>query len=235
MTDALAGLYNSHAPVWRRAAVLAFLCALLAWAASSAHLHALLMDLLEAAQDVIRQHPLAGLLVFVLFAALSAMLAFVPAALLVPVALYVWGVPLTMLLLWVGWTLGGCLAYGAGRFLGRRVVGWLTLQKALDRLEHHVRRDTPFALVVLFQLALPSEIPGYVLGMARYKFARYLLALAMAELPYALLTIMLAANFVERRSSLVLGSGLVLTASSAGAFYFLRKKWVSVIPDAAAG
>jgi uncharacterized membrane protein YdjX (TVP38/TMEM64 family) len=78
--------------------------------------------------------------------------------------------------------------------------------------------------VLLFQLALPSEIPGYVLGLVKYNFARYCLSLGLAELPYALLTVYLGASFLERRGGVVLGIGLLLTLLSIVAFIALRKK-----------
>ena len=36
-------------------------------------------------------------------------------------------------------------------------------------------------MILLLQLAVPSEIPGYVLGSLRYRFPAYFLALALAE------------------------------------------------------
>jgi uncharacterized membrane protein YdjX (TVP38/TMEM64 family) len=220
-----AGLPGNPGVVWRRAIVLALLCGVLAVAAASADLHAALMVLLQAGGEIIARHPVLGALLFVALAALSAMLAFVSAAVVVPMALYVWGAPLCMLLLWLGWILGGACAYGVGRLLGRRVVAWLTMQAALERLEQRIRRGAPFGLIVLFQFALPSEIPGYVLGMARYHFGRYLLALALAELPYAVLTVLLGENFVARRSAMVLAAGVGLVIVGVGAYYLLRKKW----------
>lgn len=226
MTEARAAELPTHsAAVWRRALVLALLCGALAAAASSADLHAALMALLESGREIIAQHPVRGAVLFVLFAALSAMLAFVSAAVVVPIAVYVWGAPLCVLLLWLGWILGGVCAYGIGRFFGRRVAAWFTMQTALGRLEQRIRQGTSFGLIVLVQFALPSEIPGYVLGLVRYNFGRYLLAFALAELPYAVLTVLLGANFVERRSGLVLGAGVSMVVAGVGAFYLLRRKW----------
>jgi uncharacterized membrane protein YdjX (TVP38/TMEM64 family) len=210
--------------VWRRALILALLCGALAAAAASADLHAALMALLEAGREIITRHPVSGALLFVVFAALSAMLAFVSAAVVVPVAVYAWGAPLSMLLLWLGWILGGACAYGAGRLLGRRVVAWLTMQAALERLERRIRKGASFGLIVLIQFALPSEIPGYVLGVARYDFGRYLLAFAVAELPYAVLTVLLGENFVARRGGMVLAAGAALIVAGVGAYYLLRRK-----------
>jgi uncharacterized membrane protein YdjX (TVP38/TMEM64 family) len=54
-------------------------------------------------------------------------------------------------------------------------------------------------MIVLLQLAVPSEIPGYVLGSLRYRFPRYLLALALAELPFAIGAVVLSTGFLERQ------------------------------------
>ena len=72
-----------------------------------------------------------------------------------------------------------------GRFLGRAVVDWLTTGALLQRFESRVQRNSPFGLILLFQLAVPSENPGYVLGLLCYSLPRYLLALAISELPFA--------------------------------------------------
>lgn len=59
-------------------------------------------------------------------------------------------------------------------------------------------KQPSFGSVLLFQLALPSEIPGYLLGLARYPLPRYLAALMLAELPYAVGTVLLGIGFVNR-------------------------------------
>lgn len=209
--------------VWRRAIVLGLLCVGLALLANSDALHGALMELLEVCQQMIADNPITGAVLFVGFAALSAMLAFVSVAVIVPVAVYTWGEPFSALLLWSGWLLGGVIAYSVGRFLGRPIVAWLSANAGLRQLEHYLRRDSAFFLVLLFQLALPSEIPGYLLGVTRYHPGRYLLSLGLAELPYALLTIHLGASFVERHSGVVLWFGLLLLALSISAFILLRK------------
>lgn len=208
--------------VWRRAAALVVLCLVLAAVASSEELHAALLQVLQAVEQIIKVHPVLGATLFVVFAAVSAMIAFVSVAVIVPVAIYTWGQGASILLLWLGWILGGVCAYGTARFLGRRVVHWLTAEAGLRRLESVVNSQTPLSLVLLLQLALPSEIPGYLLGLVRYPLPRYLMALALAELPYALATVVLGASFLERRSWLLLVIGLFLVAGSLFAFQALR-------------
>lgn len=210
--------------VWRRAVALTALCIVLAAVASSETLHAALLDVLEAGEQIIRLHPILGATLFVVFAAVSAMIAFVSVAVVVPVAIYTWGQGVTILLLWVGWILGGAFAYGIARYLGRSVVRWLTAEAGLKRLESAVNGKTPFSLVLLLQLALPSEIPGYLLGLVRYPLYRYLAALAVAELPYAMATVLLGSTFLERRSGLLLAIGLCLVAGSLFAFRKLKHR-----------
>ena len=217
-------LFAQHGVVWRRVAILTLLCVALAAVAGSESLHAALLDVLSASKDLIIRYPVRGALLFVLLAAVSAMFAFVSIAIIVPVAVFVWGESLSMLLLWLGWILGGATAYCIARFLGRPVVQWLAADTALRRVERFIHPDTPFGLILLFQLGLPSEIPGYVLGLARYPFGKYLLALAFSELPYALATVSLGAGFVRAQSGVVLALGLSIATLSVGAFYLLRKR-----------
>ena len=63
--------------------------------------HEWLLDRFADAELVIRQQPIAGVVLFVLLAAISAMIAFVSSAVLIPVAIYVWGPTLCFVLLWL--------------------------------------------------------------------------------------------------------------------------------------
>ena len=192
---------------WRRGAVLVLACVILALVGTSDDLHEALVGVLDASSKLIAEHPVLGAALFVVLSALSAMLAFVSSAVLVPVALYTWGETVCAVLLWLGWILGGATAYTLGRWLGRPVVRWLLPTETLDRYEDRLSTQTPFGLIVLLQLALPSEVPGYLLGLVRYPFWRYLLALALAELPYAIGTVYLGASFLDRQLALLLALG----------------------------
>ena len=151
---------------------------------------------------------------FIVFSALSAMIAFFSTAVITPVAVETWGAGTSIALLWTGWMLGGVCAYGIGRSLGRPVVRALTSHDALDRFENRISSRAPFGLVLLFQLAMPSEVPGYVLGIARYQFLKYILILGMVELPFAIGTVQLGASFVQQRSYMLLAIGAAWASSS---------------------
>ena len=208
----------------KRWLILLLLCGALALVASSDGLHSLLLRFVTVAAELMTERPLLGAGLFVLFAAVSAMLAFFSSAVLVPVAVYTWGKALCMLALWVGWTLGGMASYGIGRSLGRPVVKSLLSSATLSRYEDRVSRHTPFGLVLLFQLALPSEVPGYLLGLARYPFGRYLVALLLAEMPYAIGTVYLGASFLDRQLPVLLGVGAAGAVLMALAFRTLQRR-----------
>jgi uncharacterized membrane protein YdjX (TVP38/TMEM64 family) len=207
------------------------ICVGLAVIGTSAPVHEVILDVLTAASEVIATHPGWGATVFVLLSAASAMVAFFSTGVLVPVAVVTWREQVTFALLWLGWILGGVVAYTVGRLLGRRVVAGLTSGRGLAYADR-VSRAAPFGLVLLFQLGLPSEIPGYVLGLARYSFAKYLLALALAELPYAVVMVYLGVSFLEGQTTLLAVIAVVVLVLAAWAFQTLHHRLATLSPDA---
>jgi len=212
------------ATAWTRVLVIVAACGGLAVLATSDTLHDLLLRVIAVAESVIRAHPGWGISLFIILAALSAMLAFFSTALIVPVAVYTWGNGATIALLFAGWLLGGMCAYAVGRFLGRPVVNALTSGAALARYEALVSQRAPFGLVLLFQFALPSEVPGYVLGIVRYHFGRYIAALSIVELPFAVGTVYLGAGLLARRAILIISIGAAGALLIALAFHLLHKR-----------
>lgn len=209
--------------VYKRVAILLGLCVILAGIASSSDLHDALMGVLVVTEGIVGQHPIAGAAAFVVLAATSAMFTFVSIAIIVPAAVFAWGPAASMALLWLGWILGGTATYSIGKFLGRPVVRWLTASAALRRLESRIPANAPLWLITLLQLALPSEIPGYVLGLVRYPYSRYVVALGLAELPYTIATVYLGASFVQGRAGLILITGALIALFSLVTFYALRR------------
>lgn len=209
---------------WRRLLLLGLVALLVVIAMFSRGAHAALLGLLSSAQSLAVDHPIAAAVLALLFAAASAMLVFVSTAAIAPFLVYTWGPTVALLLLWSGWLLGGACSYAIGRFLGRPVVERLASPRLLERYEQWITARMPFGLVVLFQLALPSEIPGYLLGLVRYPFSRFLLALGLAELPYGLATVLLGTGLVERRLGLLIPVGAAAALLSVGAFHLLHRR-----------
>ncbi len=209
---------------WKRALGLGLLVLALAALASSDTIHQTVLRLVGVAERIIAAQPTLGATLFVVFSALSAMIAFFSTAVITPVAVRTWGEPMSIALLWTGWMLGGMCAYGVGRTLGRSVARALTSDDAVDRFEHRISSRAPFGLVLLFQLAMPSEVPGYVLGVARYSFFKYIVILGMVELPFAIGTVLLGASFLNRQTLMLLAIGGAGIALSSWAIYTLQKR-----------
>jgi uncharacterized membrane protein YdjX (TVP38/TMEM64 family) len=199
---------------WGRALGLLLLCAVVAVLLSVDALFGRLQQALAAAEPFIAAHPVAGPLVFVVLSAASAMLAFFSSAVLVPVAVYNWGRAATVLLLWLGWMLGGACAYAVGRYLGGPILRGLVPARLSDFYLRRLPAQVDFTTALLLQLAMPSELPGYLLGTLRVPFRRYLGALAVVELPFAFGTVLLGESLIHRElGAMVLLAAVGLAAS----------------------
>ena len=184
-------------------------------------------EILEIAEYVITQFPIFGMLLFVLFAMVSAMFAFYSSAILVPIGVYTWGATVCFILIWVVWLFGGILTFSIGRYLGRPVTSKIIGETRISNFEEQVSRHAKFIHILLFQAALPSEIPGYVLGTLHYRFLFYFIALAITELPYALGTVYLGSSFLQRNNVvfLVLGVGMILLSAC---LYYLYRQLIHI-------
>ena len=190
--------------------------------AYSEEIHQQVVRAIALAEPVIRAMPVLGAVLFVVLAALSAMLVFVSGLLLVPIGIQAWGTAGTFLLLWAGWFLGGVITYSIGRHFGRPAVLRMLSEEKMARYENRVPAASSFVAATLTQLVLPSDISGYFFGLLGYRARVYLGSLALAELPYAFGTVYLGNAFVERQYVLLLVAatlGLVLFA-----FLWLRSR-----------
>ncbi len=192
----------------RRAVVLVAFLAIAALILAVRPLHSWLLEQFSVAETIIRQNGAWSMALFVALAALSAMIAFVSSSVLIPVAIYAWGPWACAALLWAGWFLGGVAAYAIGRLFGRRLVGRLIGAEAVERQERWARSPQSLAAIVLFQLAVPTDLAGYIFGVIRTPVLPFLLALGVAEIPYAIGSVFLGVSFVERRPGLLVLLGL---------------------------
>lgn len=184
--------------------------------AASDSLHDRIEDLIVWIEAAIAEAPVLGMLAFVLLSMLSAMVAFFSSAVFVPVAIYAWGKAGSLALLWLGWLLGGIASFCIGRYLGRGMAAMLIGEDKIAGWEKQLSERARFVHVLGFQAVVPSEIPGYVLGMLHYRFPLYLSALAITELPYAVAVVYLGESFLNRQAAVfwLLGVAVILLGLS---------------------
>ncbi len=210
----------------RRAAALMVFVGAAAIVLLAPSFHSRLLDAIDTVGVLMRHHPAAGMIGFVLLAGLSAMVAFVSSAVLIPIAVHVWGAPLCAALLWLGWFLGGVAAYTAGRYLGRPVVERILRPATIARYERWARSSRALAPVLLIQLAVPSDVAGYVFGIIGCRPLPFLLALALAEVPYAVGAVYLGVSFLERDLVVFLVLSTLGIGLGAWALALLRRRLV---------
>ena len=201
-----------HRGLQRHIVIVGILIIAAGFIAASETLHDRTDELIVWSEGLIALQPLLGMAVFVLLAMLSAMVAFFSSAVFVPIAVYAWGKTTCFMLLWLGWLLGGIASFCIGRFLGRRVAAMLIGEEKIAGWQQQISQRTRFTHVLIFQALVPSEIPGYVLGILRYRFMFYLAALAITELPYVVGVVFLGEYFLKGESTVMILLGLAVIA-----------------------
>jgi uncharacterized membrane protein YdjX (TVP38/TMEM64 family) len=214
---------------WRRLLFAVLVVILMALVLTSASVHAGLVRVLGRLEHFAMGRPGLAAILVVLFSALAADLAFISSWLVVPLAVVTWGPPEALVLVWGGWVAGGAVTYAIGRWFGPPVARWLGFSPLLARYEDQVSHRTPFVVAVLFQLALPSEVRGYLFGLGRYAFGRYLLSYALAELPFGIATVFLGEGLLQRRAALVVVMGLALLAMATWSAQILHRRLAAPI------
>ena len=135
---------------------------------------------------VVQNEPLA-MVVFVLLAAVAALISPLTNIPLVPFAVVIWGAVPTTILLLSGWLIGDTLAYIVGRYLGHKTVSYFISEEKLDLWSQAIKKHTNFYRALFVRLVLPAEL-GYAFGIIRYPFWSYLLITFLAEVPFAIIS-----------------------------------------------
>jgi uncharacterized membrane protein YdjX (TVP38/TMEM64 family) len=162
------------------------------------------LGLIALVEPTIERHPVAGAMVFMAAAGLSAMLVFVSSVVLVPVGVQAWGATGCAILLWIAWFGGGVIAYSIGRHLGRPVVERFVPPEKLARYEALIPARRSFWTAVTIQLALQSDVAGYLFGLLAFPASTSLGAVLLVELLYAVATVFLGVAFVRGQSLFLL-------------------------------
>lgn len=136
------------------------------------------------------EFPFLSISIFILLAVISTLIFTFSSIWLVPAAIEIWGRWETFLLLLTGWIIGNILSYLIGKYAGYPIVKKLVPEKKIEKYKHlFLEGNRGWSIVLLFRFILPSEIPGYFLGIARYRFLPYFAATVLSEAPYALIAV----------------------------------------------
>ncbi len=190
----------------------------------SVSLQGVFYDTVSFAEAYVGEHQTMGVFVFMALAAVSAMLSPFSSVPLIPVAIMVWGSTWTVAFLVAGWLGGHVITYTIGYYAGYPVAKKLVSLEAIEQYAHRFSKKSEFLLVLLFRLASPAEVPGYVLGAVRYGFVKYFLATFIAEFPFAIITVYASEALIDRKPlivALAIAGGIAFLAV---AFHLFKKQ-----------
>ncbi|OGM90629.1 hypothetical protein A3A20_00740 [Candidatus Wolfebacteria bacterium RIFCSPLOWO2_01_FULL_45_19] len=151
------------------------------------------------------EQPVSGIIIFFFLTILSAMFFFLSSIFAVPIAVSIWGAFVTMIFILSSWILGAIFSYIIGRFAGRPVLRHFVSKTKLDYYHRMFSENSGLLSVFLLRFTIPSEIPGYTLGILRFNFAKYMLVTILAEIPYAFV-IVYAFEAILRKDPVILGA-----------------------------
>lgn len=190
----------------------------------SASAQTFFLESVSSVIDYTAIHPILGGLIFVGLAALSAMFSLFSSAVLVPVAILIWGSAVTFILLLAGWIIGDIIAYLIGFYAIHRFIENLIPFDKINYYRGKISKKTEFGLVLLFRFAVPSEIAGYLLGIIQYPFAKYLAATFLSELPFALIIVYASNALIAQNIATFVALIALAIIVTIATLYLLNKK-----------
>ncbi len=162
-------------------------------------------------------YPFLGGLVFFGVSVVAVLISPFSSVPLVPSAIMAWGSLTTFFLMLPAWIIGGLLAYYVGSLSREKIIRHFISFEKVDYYKKRISPRSQFWLVLLFRLAIPSEVASYTLGIIRYDFWKYFLITILTELPFAL--------FVIYSGSILVKGEILIFAAIAGVavivFYIL--------------
>jgi len=168
--------------------------------------------LIAALEARLQGESVIGPLVFIVLAALGVMLSPFSVVPFSIIAISIWGKGLTLLYVMIGSLLGASVAYVIGAQAIYRLMKRLIPASQIKRYSEVINERSSFLLVELFFLAMPVEVPGYVLGAGKYAYWKFILAAAVAYLPFEALAIYAGDAFLHK-DVVVLGTFMALFAA----------------------
>jgi len=169
-------------------------------------------------------HPYVSIFIFIGLSALSAMIFSFSSVWLVPVAVTLWQNSFTIILLLASWLLGAIISYLIGYYGGYPIAAKIVKTDRLSYYQKLISERLGFWIIFLFRLTLPSEIPGYLLGIFRYPFFKYLLVTLLAELPYAIYSVYAIDSIINKEPKIVALATFIWIIAALILTYFYQKR-----------
>ena len=190
---------------------------------SSAELQKLFSNSILFTNQYLEQRPLTGIVLFWAISTLSAIISPFSSIPIVPFIAAIWGNIPTILLLLLGWLSGSTISYFLGSSTGYVLAQKIFSPKSAAHYKQELSMQANFLTVLLFRLAMPTEIAGYVLGTIKYNLIKYFIATTIAETLFAFLVVYSGEAFVEANKGKFVFFVFLILAITSIMFYFFKK------------
>ncbi len=190
---------------------------------SSAELQKLFSNSILFTNQYLEQRPLTGIVLFWAISTLSAIISPFSSIPIVPFIAAIWGNIPTILLLLLGWLSGSTISYFLGSTTGYVLAQKIFSPKNAAHYKQELSMQANFLTVLLFRLAMPTEIAGYVLGTIKYNLIKYFIATTIAETLFAFLVVYSGEAFVEANKGRFVFFVFLILATTSIMFYFFKK------------
>ncbi|MEK7560874.1 MAG: VTT domain-containing protein [Patescibacteria group bacterium] len=131
---------------------------------------------------------LAGMTLYTSIVALIVLIPFASTLPLIPVAVELWGSPMTALLSWLGWMISATIIILATRHFGFQFVRRIGLLDRVREFGHALpHKDLRWGALFLGMVGAPIDVVSYAMGLfTAIPVTAYLSAVALGLIPFAL-------------------------------------------------
>ncbi len=136
--------------------------------------------------DLIGTKGIVGIVIYVLLAITTTVIAPLSSVPLMPIASSVWGTLVTAIASIIGWWIGSLIAFYISRTYGRVVVERFVAAEKILALEKRVPVKNIFWSIVILRMAVPVDVLSYVLGLfSDIQWRTYAVASLLGIIPFA--------------------------------------------------
>ena len=127
-----------------------------------------------------------GMLTYTIVSGVAVVAAPVTTLPLIPLAVGMWGWPITGVLSIIGWTVGAQIAFFLARRYGKKFVQRLISLERFSEFEKRFSTNNLFWTVVLLRMTVPVDVLSYALGLFSSMTSRsYFFATVIGITPFA--------------------------------------------------
>ncbi len=180
-------------------------------------------DIVEFSEKYFKENRLLIFIIFLFIAIASALLSPLTNVPLIPIAVALCGTVITIALLLAGWIIGDIIAYYIGKCIGRPIIRYIISAERFDKLINAVKKHTRFHVLLLLRIVLPTEL-GYVFGVIRYQFWKYLILTSLANITFVFITVYASKAILDGKRIEFFSLLALLITIFLGAMHFVRNK-----------